>query len=247
VPLIPESLHFTEFWLLVGISFFTSFLTAAVGIGGGSILLALMAQVMPAGAIIPVHGVVQLGSNVGRAAVLYESVDRELLGWFVAGSLVGALIGGRIVVTMPVDALRLTLGAFILYSAWGPKLGALARSKKTLAMGGLLTTTLTMFVGATGPFVMSMLRAFPLKPVALVATMASCVAAQHLLKVLVFGLLGFAFGPYVPLMALMVGLGFLGTLAGRHVLLRVDPKKFTLVLNIVLTLLAVRLIGQALL
>jgi uncharacterized membrane protein YfcA len=65
--------------------------------------------------------------------------------------------------------------------------------------------------------------------------------------VLVFGLLGFAFGPYVPLMALMVGLGFLGTLAGRHILLRVDPKKFTLVLNIVLTLLAVRLIGQALL
>ena len=108
VPLVPESLHLTEFWLLVGISFFTSFLTAAVGIGGGSILLALMAQAMPPAAIIPVHGIVQLGSNVGRAAVLHKSVDRALLGWFVAGSLVGALIGGRIVVTMPVDALRLT-------------------------------------------------------------------------------------------------------------------------------------------
>lgn len=246
MPLIPESLHFTEFWLLVGISFFTSFITAAIGIGGGSVLLAVMAQVVPAGAVIPVHGIVQLGSNVGRAAALYRSVDRDLLGWFVGGSLVGALIGGRIVVTLPVGALQLVLGAFILYSAWGPKLRGLARSTRTLAVGGLLTTTLTMFVGATGPLVMSMLRPFPLPPVGLVATMAGCVAAQHLLKVLVFGLLGFAFGPYVPLMALMIGLGFLGTLAGRHVLLRVDPKKFALVLNIVLTVLAVRLIGQAL-
>lgn len=247
MPLLPETLNLTEFWLLVALSFFTSFLTAAIGIGGGSILLAVMAQVVPVNAIIPVHGIVQLGSNVGRAAVLHNAVDRGLLGWFVAGSLVGALIGGRIVVTMPVDALRLTLGAFILYSAWGPRLRGLGGSNRTLAAGGLLTTTLTMFVGATGPFILSMLRAFRLPPVVLVATMSACVAAQHLLKVLVFGLLGFAFGPYVPLIVLMVGLGFIGTLAGRHILLRVDPEKFALVLNIVLTLLAIRLIGQALL
>ena len=245
--MIPDVLSAADFWLLVVVSFFTSFMTAAVGIGGGTVLLAIMAQIVPVKAIIPVHGVVQLGSNVGRTLVMLTSVNKALFGWFVIGCVIGAFVGGQIVVTLPVDILRLTLGAFILYSTWGPKLGGFARSNKALALGGLLTTTLTMFVGATGPFVMAMLRPFQLTPVGLVATFSASVAFQHLMKVLVFGLVGFAFGPYLPLIVLMIASGFAGTLVGKRHLVSVEPKKFALGLNIVLTLLALRLIGQAIL
>ena len=245
--MIPEVLSAGEFWLLVVVSFFTSFTTAAVGIGGGTVLLAVMAQVVPVKAIIPVHGVVQLGSAVGRTLVMYASINKALFGWFLIGCVVGAIIGGQIVVTLPVNMLRVTLGMFILYSTWGPALGGLARSTKALAVGGLLTTTLTMFVGATGPFVMALVRPFQLPPLAVVATFSACIAFQHLVKVLVFGLIGFAFGPYLPLILLMIATGFAGTLLGKRHLLRVDPKKFAMGLNIVLTLLALRLIAQALL
>ncbi len=244
--IIPEALGVAEFWLLVGISFATSFMTAAIGIGGGTVLLAVMAQLVPVGAVIPVHGLVQLGSNAGRVVLFLKSIDRTLFGWFLLGAVIGAAIGGRVVVELPADILRIVLGAFILYSIWGPKLKTLTSSTSVVALGGFLTTTLTMFVGATGPLVMSLLRSFPLSPSGLVGTMAACVGIQHCLKIVVFGVLGFAFAPWLPLIALMIGLGFLGTLFGRQVLLKIDPERFALVLKFVLTALALRLIVASL-
>ncbi|MBT3334540.1 MAG: sulfite exporter TauE/SafE family protein, partial [Rhodospirillaceae bacterium] len=60
--------------LLLGISAFTSLISAAFGLGGGLVLLAVMATVMPAAALVPVHGVVQIGSNFGRATVMVRHI-----------------------------------------------------------------------------------------------------------------------------------------------------------------------------
>ena len=65
-------------------------LTAAVGIGGGTVLLAVMAQVLPIKAIVPIHGVVQFGSNFGRAAIMMRQLSKPVVLWFLAGSVVGA-------------------------------------------------------------------------------------------------------------------------------------------------------------
>ncbi|WP_254276070.1 hypothetical protein [Halomonas sp. 3H] len=42
--------------VLVLVSVLTSAVTAAVGVGGGLLMIMAMAQVMPAAALIPVHG-----------------------------------------------------------------------------------------------------------------------------------------------------------------------------------------------
>ena len=56
--------------LLVGLAaMFTSALTAAMGVGGGVVLLALMAQVVPPNVLIPLHGAAQLMSNTARVVV----------------------------------------------------------------------------------------------------------------------------------------------------------------------------------
>lgn len=44
-------------------SFFTSAITAAMGIGGGVVLMAIMAVFLPVSALVPVHGIVQMASN----------------------------------------------------------------------------------------------------------------------------------------------------------------------------------------
>ena len=61
---LPTALTVIDAVLLVIASLATSFLTAAFGIGGGFTLIALMALLPPA-ALIPIHGIVQLGSNAG--------------------------------------------------------------------------------------------------------------------------------------------------------------------------------------
>ncbi len=52
--------------LLIVLAGFTSFVSAAFGAGGGLMLLVVMASIMPMTVVVPVHGLVQLGSNANR-------------------------------------------------------------------------------------------------------------------------------------------------------------------------------------
>ena len=244
--LVPPGLEAWAAISLVGISFFTSALTAAVGLGGGITLLAIMANLMPAAAVIPVHGVVQLGSNAGRAAVLWRHTDRPTLLYFALGSVIGIALAAEIVVTLPSWLLRLILGIFIIYNIWAPRLRLHNVKARGLLIGGGLSTFLTMFVGATGPFVGAILSSDKLQHQRLVGTLAACMTVQHCLKVVAFGLLGFAFAAWLPLLIGMLAAGFLGTLAGTQVLKRTPPARFKLAFNLILTALAFKLIFDAL-
>ena len=51
---------------LVVLSFFTSGLTAISGLGGGVVMVTVMASVLPVVSVLSVHGFVQLGSNGGE-------------------------------------------------------------------------------------------------------------------------------------------------------------------------------------
>ena len=66
---LPEYLSLYTLFGLVALAGLTSFITAFIGIGGGAILLAGLSLLIPTAAIIPVHGLVQLGSNANRAAM----------------------------------------------------------------------------------------------------------------------------------------------------------------------------------
>lgn len=243
---IPDSLNSITFIGLIVISCFTSMLTASLGIGGGTLLLTVMAQLLPVQAVIPVHGVVQLGSNTGRALIMFRDVHWQHVLWFALGSVLGALIGGQIVVSLPISALQIGLGVFIIFTVWGPKFAPTLANNKTLFLGGIVSTFLTMFIGATGPFVLAVIRAFKMERLSLVATNAVCLVLQHFLKILVFGFLGFAFAPYAPLLLLMVASGFAGTTIGKKLLIKINEQRFRYWLNIVLSVLALRLIWVAL-
>lgn len=231
---------------LVVLSAFTSALSASVGIGGGVALLAAMTFVVPVSALIPVHAVVQFGSNAGRIALLLRDVAWRLLGPFVAGGLVGAAAGGALVTELPEEVILLVIGLFVAVMAWVrvPPLGRGERG--VVAAGGAASTMLTMFVGATGPFVMTLFRQSGLAHRALVATNAAAMSVQHVLKVVVFGLLGFAFAEWVPLMAAMIGAGFLGTVTGTRLLSRLPERSLRTALKLVLTVIGIQLVARAL-
>ncbi len=225
--------------LVVAASFVTSFITVAFGIGGGATLLAILASLLPPAALIPVHGIVQFGSNIGRAALMFAHRDQSVLIPFTLGSVVGVALGGSVAVQLPGDVLQVGVGLFILWSVVADPPGFIRRSA---AIAGAFSSFLTMFFGGTGPFVAAYVKAMGVGRMSYVATHSLLMTIQHLLKVMAFGLLGFAYGPWVPLMAAMIASGFLGTLAGRQVLMRIDEQKFRLALNTILVLLALRLI-----
>ena len=224
---------------LLAVSFASSFVTVAFGIGGGAVMLAVLATLLPAPAIVPVHGLVQLGSNAGRAAILLRHAQTGVLVPFTLGALAGVALGGSVVVQLHPAHIQIGVGLFILWSVFTSPPAFLRRSG---ALAGGVSSFLTMFFGGTGPFVASYVRAQGFERTEHVATHASLMTVQHLLKTVAFGILGFAFSDWFWLIALLILTGFLGTLAGRQVLARIDEKLFRTALSAILVVLALRLV-----
>lgn len=238
-----DTLHAGLGWLVFGgltaISFATSFITAAFGIGGGVVLLAVLASLLPPAAIIPVHGVVQFGSNAGRAVIMRAHTDWRAVGPFTLGALVGVALGGLVVVDLPAGVLQIVVGLFVLWSVFFKPPGFLASSA---VVAGAFSSFITMFVGGTGPFIAAFVKTMGFERMRHVGTHATLMTIQHLAKSLVFGLLGFAFAQWLPLIAAMIASGFLGTVVGKKVLAKIPEETFKKVLSAILIVLALRLI-----
>ncbi|MFH0258655.1 sulfite exporter TauE/SafE family protein [Vibrio rumoiensis] len=237
----PEDLSTAQFFFLIGLSGLTSMLNVIIGVGGGATLIAFMITIMPAAAVIPVHAIVQLGSNAGRAVLMRRYIQKQFLGWFFVGSVVGAIIGGNIALNLPTKYLELILAVFILISSWVP-INLSFKGKKGLVGIGAFTAFLTMFVGATGPFLIATIKNILPDRRELGATMSCFMSIQHVIKAVIFGLLGFAYQQWIGVIGLMILVGFMGTYIGKKVLDKVSNKHFHVVLKFALTFIALRLI-----
>lgn len=236
-------LMFAGFCLL---SFFTSALTVVAGIGGGIALLTVLVSFLPPMVVLPVHGLVQIGSNAGRAVMFRSHLIVPVLGWFSLGAFLGAALAGRVFVALPTALIEVLIGLFVLYTVWGPK-----RRRRSLPARGFLplgtfTTFAAVFVGGTGPLVASFLPPEQLGRHRMVATHAGCMTLQHGAKALAFGFIGFHYPPWLPLIIAMIGCGLLGTALGRQALGFIAEKTFVRLFRVVLTLLALRLLVSAL-
>lgn len=246
VELLPEALNPLAALALIASAGVTAALTAGLGIGGGVLLLGIMAFLVPAAALIPLHGAVQIGSNVGRTWLMRHFITPGIVLPFALGAVAGAFAGGSVARALPPALLDAALGLFILYAVWGrwPSLQGRARQAGSWG-GGIGISFLSMFVGATGPLVAALMKTHALDRQRHMATFSACMSVQHGLKILAFGWFGFAFGPWLPLLAAMIVVGFLGTALGERWLAGRSEAGFQRGLDGLLTALAVQLLWQA--
>jgi uncharacterized membrane protein YfcA len=230
---------------LIVLAGFTSFVTAAFGAGGGLLLLVVMASVMPMSAVIPVHGLVQLGSNANRMLLTFRHIDLTMLAWFSTGGIGGALAASLLVTQLPLELMKLVVGIFVLVLLWGatPKIRETSKTGRIIA--GAVTTFLSMFVGASGPMVGSYMYLNGYDKLRFTATFSSSMTFQHSLKALVYSFVGFAFWQWLPLIIAMIISGALGTWLGLKLLHKLPAEKFKFIFRIILSLLCVQLIWQA--
>ncbi len=226
---------------VIATAFLSAALTAALGLGGGLILLAVMGSFLPPVAVIPVHGIAQLGSNAGRAILQFRHIVWPVFAAFTAGGVLGAALGGQLAVNMPGWLLKLGVALFIILTLYGPKLRVPPPGPRLFFATGLVGTFLTLFFGATGPIAATVIGAAKFDRFATTATHGACMLAQHGLKVMTFGLLGFAYAPWVPFLAVVLAAGFVGTFLGTRLLRRLPEKTFRTAFRIVLTLIALQL------
>jgi hypothetical protein len=203
-------------------------------------MLAALATLLPAAAIIPVHGVVQLGSNAGRAAIMLKHFPGGVLLPFLAGSAAGVALGGSVLTQLSPAVIKMGVGAFILYSLAAKPPRALARSAGDGGGGVELPDHVFRRDGAFRGGLRAQPRAgasracgdaFGADDGAAPAEIARLRPARLRLR---------------PVAASAGGAdrlsGFLGTLVGRSVLTRIDERRFRLILNAILVALGLNLL-----
>jgi len=244
--MLPEAVSLAGACMLVVASFFTAALTAAAGVGGGLLMLGLMTYVIPPMALIPVHGFVQLGSNSGRAFIQRAHIHWPVTNIFLVGAIIGALCGVFLVVQLPERVLQVFLGIFIVLVVW-IKLPRIENPNTLIiALGGIVTTFISMFAGATGPLVAVFFDKLFDKHKTLVATHGTAMTAQHGVKVIAFMVAGFALSQWIWLIAAMVLCGFLGSKFGSVLLDHLPEKYLKLAFRASLTLVALDLLRRGL-
>jgi len=234
--------------LLCGASIATGALSAVVGMAGGITLLALMLLFMDPFVAIPVHGVVQLVSNLSRTVAQRQHVRWGLLACFGAPLLPMAFAGIALTRLLPRPAAEIAIGAFVLAATWRPgwlRFGGAGRaggaSRRMLAAGSVVGFFSTS-IGATGPIAAPFFLRLGLDRRALIGTQAASQTLQHLAKILVFGAVGFAFRDFALPLAALSATAIAGTWLGTLLLERVSEADFRALYMAVLTVVALRLV-----
>lgn len=243
--LLPEVISPAVAVFLVCLAFFTSGLTAVAGIGGGMLMLGAMSYVIPVAALIPVHGLVQLGSNASRSWIQREHIHWRIISLFMVGGVVGVIIGILFIVQIPERIFFALIGLGVLLMVWVkfPKLKT--ANNAIIFIGGAVTNFISMFAGATGPLVAVFLNNLFESHKNMAATTGMTMTAQHGFKILAFGLVGFQFTEWLPLVAAMVCMGFMGAKAGTMLMYQLPEKMLKTGFKFVITVIALDMLRRA--
>ncbi len=229
--------------ILLGIiSFFTSTIAGIVGLGGGMILIAILPSFLPLNAIVPVHGLTQLSSNLSRAVFGYKDVQMEVIPKFLFGSILGVSFFAGILLLVSLEYVPLFIGSYILLSLWSNKFNEKIKRFESYILIGFFQSGLSLVVGVSGPLATTLLVKDYDDKNKIVATAAALKSITHLLKVFVFMIFGFVFFDYIGILIAMIIGAIAGSWAGTKLRDKIDGKKFVLTLKILLSLLAIKLI-----
>jgi uncharacterized membrane protein YfcA len=234
-----------EIAILAASAFCTSALTAVVGAGGGTALIAIMLQVMSPAAAIPVHGAVQLASNVTRSWLFRKHMAWPIIFRFAALMPFGVALGLWLFQGLPTEVIQILIGVFVLISLGTRQLRRF--QDKDLPLWafypiGFVTGILNMIVGVIAPILGVLVIRKDLTKENVVGTLGLFGLVGNLLKIAGFTLVGFSFIEYGPTMAAMIPAAIVGTRVGRAVLSQLDERLFLIAFRIVLVGLALKLI-----
>jgi len=227
---------------LVPIAFLTSAVAGAIGMGGGVLLIALMPGLVPAAAIIPIHAITQLTSNVSRAAFGWRDIDWSLIPAVTIGSIAGAWFGAEVYSSLDIRWIPGLIGAIILIVTWFKLPQPKGGGQLALVLLGFYQTGLGMVAGATGPLGAAVLLRHNSDRDWLVVNTAAYMSLNHGLRMLAFGLMGFAFMPWIELILAMAVAVTLGSWAGTRLRSMIPQKSFHFWFKLLISLLALRMI-----
>jgi uncharacterized membrane protein YfcA len=233
--------------LLIAAAVGTSIISAIVGMAGGITLLAIMLLFMDPLVAIPLHAIVQLVSNGSRSIIHRKHIQWKILWPYLLPLLPLGWWSLELAQKLPPDIARSLIGIFVLVATWRPGWLLLGThpgnaSPKLRFLGlGTVVGILNVTIGATGPLIAPFFLNLGLTRFELIGSKAACQMGSHIAKIIVFGLVGFAYSQWVGLLTILSVGVIVGTWLGTRILGHVNEVWFVRIYRAVLTVIAIRL------
>ena len=233
--------------LLITTSMLSSALTAATGVGGGTLLLLVMAWVLPLPVAIPLHSAVQLFSNGSRAWLIREHIRHKIVVPMLIGGCFGAVIGAPLIFSETVtNWLPVIFGALVLAVVWLPLPAINHLRPPALLCLGFFINGIGSLISAIGPITASTLRTQMDNKLQTVATLAAIVCGFGVARVFTYTANDFLWSQWLALLAGMLISGYVGTRLGLHWLNKLSEDLFSITFKLILTGMALVIIARAL-
>lgn len=232
-------------WLILATYFCTSAFSAAVGMGGGIMITAVLATMLPIHAVLPVQ-TTMLFFNTGYRLWLYRMhADWKLAAPFLLGLAIGSTAGAFVYVNLSEHWLELCLGITILLFIWWPGgAGVLARSKPLQVVLATVHGFITSVTGIGG-LLQGVMSRFKLPRQKFIGTFSTLMFGSNVFRALGLFLAGASIGPYLGLIALAIPVGFAGAHVGKRFLDGMDDHWFDLLFKTLMTLVGLHLLYRA--
>ena len=170
-------------------AFFTSALTAIVGAGGGTALIAIMLQFVAPAVAIPVHGAVQLAANTTRVWLFWEHMSWPIILRFIVLMPLGVWLGLLVFQGLAASSVKILIGAFVLLTLLTGQIKRWQNSEIPLwafVPIGFITGALNMVAGVIAPILGALIIRKDLPKEAMVGTLGLFGFVGNLLKIIGF-------------------------------------------------------------
>jgi uncharacterized protein len=200
-----------------------------VGTGSSLVLMPILVVMFGPRQAVPIMAVAAIMGNLGRVLAWRREVDWRACFAYCSTAVPGAVLGARLLLTIPPGVAELALGVFFL--ALIPVRRWLAQHSRTLSLAHLAVLggplgLLTGIVVSTGPLTVPLFTFYGLERGAFLGTEAAGSIGMYVAKVATFQALG-ALPMEVLVEGLLVGATLMaGSFAGRWVVLALSPSAY---------------------
>lgn len=210
---------------------------AITGFGAALLTVPVLSHFLPLPFVLPLAVLLDVGASLVVGVRFQRDADRGELKWMVPASLVGALLGVTLLVSLPQQASRCALAVLILaygiYNlrrassfrpvsrAWAPVAGAAGG-----AMG-------TLFGIGAPPYAIYLARRLEDKA-AMRATLSTMVLASTGIRLTVFAFAGLVLGDRLLAFAMLFPFALAGLWAGQRIHLTMSREKVLVAISILL-------------
>ena len=138
---------------MVGAAFAAAYVSAAVGIAGGTLFIVLLYLMLPPQLALPLHGAVQVVNNGARSWVFRSHVVWPIARAFMLPVLPAMALGWYLLGLLDMDWLKGLLGVYVLFAVIRPPASEAEPSAGGWSAIGGGASLSSMLVGAADPVI----------------------------------------------------------------------------------------------